>query len=298
MSGHRVGQDLRDSIQVCDKAVAISINARDRIKPLFRWAGGKQQILRKLVEFLPTNFHELTYREPFLGAGSLFFCAKPDCAVLSDLNADLIRTYESVVADADLISRYLREHAIKDSEDHYYEVRDMFNSASYYTGSQAARFIYLNRTCFNGIYRVNEKGDFNVPYGKKDKPIFPDVNHLRSVAAALTGAELIDCDFETALEDAGEGDFVYLDPPYPALNGTSYFTHYTVDRFDAKSQERLAEVVYELDEAGCRLLMSNADTPTISKLYRGFDQTSLGVPRYVTSKSVKHEVSELIITNF
>lgn len=274
------------------------LNGHERIKPLLRWAGGKQQIARKLVEFVPADINERMYREPFLGAGALFFFIQPSRAALSDLNPDLISTYKSVESDAALVARYLRAHATNDSSDYYYQIRDQFNFAPHISAAQAARFIYLNRTCFNGIYRVNLEGGFNVPYGKKDSPIFPGIQHITAAGRALSRARLVHADFETALADAQKGDFVYLDPPYPALNGTSYFAHYTTDRFDRGDQKRLAGLAKDLDNSGCQLLLSNANTRWIRDLYRGFNLRSVGVPRYITSKNKKHEVSELVITNY
>ncbi len=268
-----------------------------KVSPFLRWAGGKQQLKRILLAFLPLDVSERTYREPFLGGGSLFFAIQPAAAVLSDANEHLIKCYEFVRDQPTLVARYLRAHALKNTKAHYYRVREEYN-ASDFSAAQAARFIYLNKTCFNGIFRVNAKGKFNVPYGRKESPAIPDGAKLVTVAAALKSASLRALSFEQALENSARGDFVYLDPPYPPLNGTAYFTHYTSERFSVQDQRNVAERVHELDRRGCLLMISNADTPLIRRLYRKYELVSLPVIRYLTCKSVRHKVKELVITNY
>lgn len=271
---------------------------RQSLKPILRWVGGKQSLARVLCEHVPNDLSSCKYFEPFLGAASLYLRVRPADAQLSDLNPDLISMYEYVRDRPSLVSRYLAMHAKNDSEPYYYATRDRFNASTWYSAADAARFIYLNRTCFNGIYRVNKQGQFNVPYGYKESPLFPSPAELRILSKALRTANLACTDFEDALIDAERGDFVYLDPPYPALNGTSYFTHYTCDRFNTDDQEVLAEVVDNLDERGCLVMMSNADTNTVRRLYKGMSFHRIEVPRYVTSKKKKHKVSELVIKNY
>ncbi len=163
--------------------------------------------------------------------------------------------------------------------------------------AQAARFIYLNKTCFNGIFRVNTSGEFNVPYGWKEPPALPGRRELKSASAALQTAVLSIETFEGSLQKAMKGDFIYLDPPYPPLNGTAYFTHYTMDRFSTRDQERLASCFRALDKLGCAIVVSNADTPSIRKLYKGYEWKSLPVIRVLTCKQ-RFSVRELLITNF
>jgi DNA adenine methylase len=268
-----------------------------KIGPFLRWAGGKRQLRKILLNFLPEDIDQRTYREPFLGGGSLFFAIQPKSAVLSDANEHLIRCYEFVRDQPSLVARYLRLHGAKDGETYYYRVRDEYNDSPY-SAAQAARFIYLNKTCFNGIFRVNSKGKFNVPYGRKDSPAIPGAAELVSVAAALKSASLHALSFEKALENSARGDFVYLDPPYPPLNGTAYFTHYTSERFSERDQKNVADRVHDLDKSGCLFMMSNADTPLIRRLYQKYELVSLPVIRYLTCKSVRHRVKELIITNY
>ncbi len=268
-----------------------------KISPFLRWAGGKQQLKRILLAFLPTDVRERTYREPFLGGGSLFFALRPRAAILSDANKHLIKCYEFVRDQPELVARYLRFHALKNTMAYYYRVREEYNNAEF-SAAQAARFIYLNKTCFNGIFRVNSKGKFNVPYGRKESPAIPTDNDLISIAAILKNASLKASSFEKALDNASKGDFIYLDPPYPPLNGTAYFTHYTIDRFSVQDQTKLADCVNELDRGRCLFMISNADTPLIRRLYQKYELVSLPVIRYLTCKSIRHKVKELVITNY
>jgi DNA adenine methylase len=268
-----------------------------KIGPFLRWAGGKRQLRKTLLTFLPEDMDQRTYREPFLGGGSLFFAIQPKSAVLSDANEHLIHCYEFVRDDPKLVARYLRLHASRDTESYYYRVREEYNRASF-SAAQAARFIYLNKTCFNGIFRVNTKGRFNVPYGRKESPAIPSDSDLTSIAGILKNASLLASSFERALENTARGDFIYLDPPYPPLNGTAYFTHYTSDRFSEQDQKNLAQRVHELDRNGCMIMISNADTPLIRHLYDKYKLVSLPVVRYLTCKSIRHKVRELLITNY
>lgn len=271
-----------------------------KVKPFLKWAGGKRQILKDLLEYLPPDVNGRTYREPFLGAGSLFFALNPKSAFLSDANGHLMMTYQYVRDDPDLVSDYLREHARNDCQSYYYKIRDLYNSKRNNCGSaaQAARFIYLNKTCYNGIFRVNMSGQFNVPYGRYEVASLPTLDHLRQVSAVLQSKRIFAAPFEKALESVKKGDFVYLDPPYPPLNGTSNFTHYTKDKFGDADQEKLATLVSDLDSAGCLFMLSNASTRKIKNLYRRFNTKTLPVIRFITCKSKRHKVKELVITNY
>lgn len=266
-------------------------------QPFLRWAGGKFHLARVLLGFVPSGARERNYYEPFLGAASLFFSLRPKRAYLSDVNAHLMNCYGVIRDSPDAVAKALRAHAARDSEAHYYEVRELYNR-SHGGVSQAARFIYLNRTGFNGVFRVNIKGAYNVPYGRKMKPRFPSTAELRSVSKSLQTAKLSAQPYDEALATAKSGDFVYLDPPYPPINGTSYFTHYTSCRFGSYDQERVAELFRTLDSRGCLVMLSNANLPVVRNLYKGFARHRLSVTRFVSSQSVKHRVTELVITNY
>ena len=266
-------------------------------RPFLKWAGGKQQIVKHLLKCLPYYLKDRTYREPFLGGASLFFALKPNNAILSDANEHLIDCYKSVRDQTDLIAEYLQEHRRNNSEKYYYKIRQFYNKANH-SAAQAARFIYLNRAGYNGVFRVNQQGLYNVPYGKRKRLALPTLMKLQNIAKLLLPAKLKACSFGEAVKSAGPRDFVYLDPPYPPINGTSYFTHYTKDRFGHDDQVKVAELARVLDRKGAKFMLSNADTPKIRELYEGFIIVSLPVTRFITCKKIRHCVKELIIINY
>ena len=267
------------------------------VKPFLRWAGGKSRIVKRLLNYLPEDLRGRTYQEPFLGAGSLFLLLKPRQAVLSDANKHLMACYRFVRDEPEKVHEYLMRHAKRVSRSYYNAVRHGYNGAGE-SAEQAARFIFLNKTCFNGIFRVNKKGVFNVPFGKHQYPTLPGREQLAAVSAALRDAELRACAFEEATDNAAAKDFFYLDPPYPPLNGTSYFTHYTSEQFGEEDQRRLAESVRTIDQRGAKFLMTNADTQWIRHLYKEFHIDHLSVFRCITCKAKRYRVNELIITNY
>jgi len=239
-----------------------------------------------------------TFFEPFLGAGSLFFRLKPERAVLSDKNRELIECYKAVKKNPVLVSKYLARHLKLSSEEYYYRKRKEFNTLNH-SISRASLFIYLNKTSFNGIWRVNDNGEFNVPYGYKEPPSLPSRAELEVVSRALSKARLLHADYKTAVKSVKSGDFVYFDPPYPPLNGTSYFTHYTRERFSKKDHEELAELSRELAGKGCHILISNSDTEYIRSLYeREFRIFDLEVTRWIRTDGRRYKVKEIAITNY
>lgn len=268
-----------------------------RARPLFRWAGGKQRVASALSTFLPLDIDRYEYIEPFLGAGSLFFRIHPRRALLGDLNGQLMRAYRYIRDMPIQVKGHLYHHERSDSVAHYYRVREQYNRSSW-NAAQAARFVYLNRTCFNGIFRVNKQGSFNVPYGYKRSAIFPTRSEILDASLVLRNTKLRHQRFQMTLKGISKSSFVYLDPPYPPLNGTAYFTHYTQDRFTEGDQRELANSVLALHRAGALFMMSNADTSLIRRLYRGFRTDPLSVTRFVTCKSRRHQVRELVIRNY
>lgn len=275
----------------------MEMSPKERIKPLLRWAGGKTQLVTRLLNFVPSAVVNTRYWEPFLGGASLFFALQPSLAHLSDANEQLIDFYMEVCSNPNLVHRYSTELAGRNSRETYYAVREEYNR-SVRSLRQAARFLYLNKHSYNGVFRVNRRGQFNVPYGERSRCVLPSREHLRVAGKALGAATLISCSYEKALVGVGQGDFVYLDPPYPPLNGTSNFTHYTVNRFSEADQRQLAEVFRTLDQTGAKVMMTNADIPLIRSLYRAYSLHPLLVTRYVTCKKKKHRVSELVVTNY
>jgi DNA adenine methylase len=264
-------------------------------KPILRWAGGKQFLVPELIRALPDGFDSLKYFEPFLGAGSLFIATRPERAQLSDLNGHLIDAYRSIRDSPDAVADLALAHARRDSESYYYSVRDAYNDAGA-SPERAAQFVYLNRACFNGVFRVNRQGKLNVPYGHKARLLMPSTKALRELSAALKGAELSVATYQEALREASAGDFVYLDPPYPPLNGTAFFTHYTKERFGAADQDELASLANELRARGCLVLMSNADTERIRSLYSGWTMRAIRVARFVGHHG--RPTGELVITSY
>jgi len=268
-------------------------------KPFLRWAGGKTRSVPFLKAHLPSDFsHVNRYFEPFLGAGSLFFSLKPQNAVLSDNNKDLIESYRAIKKNPLIISKYLSEHQKKTSEHYYYEMRNKYNNSkpSVY---RAALFTYLNKTCFNGIWRVNKRGEFNVPYGKQEHPSIPSREELIKISEVLANAKLIHCNYKNIIDEVKKADFVYLDPPYPPLSNTSNFTQYTSDGFTKKDHEELAIFAAELTQKGCYVLISNSDTEYIRSLYQNnFNIFELEVTRLIRADGHRYKVREIAITNY
>jgi DNA adenine methylase len=277
------------------------VNVYDELpKPFLRWAGGKSKLIPFLKDFIPPNFSNSNrYYEPFLGAGSMFFYLKPKKATISDNNKELIECYKAVKKRPELIHKYLKIHLSKTNQEYYYKMRAKYNSSS---GSiaKAALFIYLNKTCFNGIWRVNNKGEFNVPYGFKEPPALPSKDDLFEVSKSLSRIRIHHAPYKTAVNKMDKGDFVYFDPPYPPLNGTSYFTHYTKKRFNLIDHAKLATLAVELKEKGCYVLISNADTTYIRKLYKekGFKINPLKVTRWISANGKRFKANEIAIANY
>ncbi|OGN96800.1 MAG: hypothetical protein A2Z77_00135 [Chloroflexi bacterium RBG_13_51_36] len=238
------------------------------VRPIVKWAGGKGQLLPTLRQFYPTNFRR--YIEPFAGGAVIYLTLKPSLAILGDSNRDLIECYTMVRDKIDELIKALKTYAphVADKE-FYYEVRDR-NATDLTLVERAARFIFLNKTCYNGLYRVNRDGKFNVPFGKHERPprLYDEVN-LRGVSLLLRNAELVAGDFEETVQCASEGDFLYLDPPYHR-SGNSHFTAYSVDGFTENDHMRLARTFRTLHARGCKLLLCNSDTNLVRELYRDF----------------------------
>jgi DNA adenine methylase len=266
--------------------------------PFVKWAGGKGQLLSQLNPFFPPPSSYGRYFEPFLGGGAVYFHLQPARAVLSDLNEELITTYEVIRDKLDDLLASLQKH--KDGAEYYYWVRALPRERKLSDVQRASRFIFLNKRCYNGLYRVNSKGEFNVPIGRHKTPprIFDEAN-LRATSRLLRGAELRVASYEMSLALAGKGDFVYLDPPYQPLSATAYFTSYTKVSFGEADQARLAEVLQELDSRGARFLLNNHDTPSLRRMYAGFNMGVAMASRMINSRADKRgEVAELIVTNY
>ena len=272
-------------------------------KPFVKWAGGKRQIIDKLKKYAPADYD--TYFEPFVGGGALLFELSPKNAVINDSNQELMNVYE-VLCDEDKFKkmcRVLNSYEKQHSEEFYYELRNKdrnkktFSKLSDYT--RAARTIYLNKACFNGLYRVNSKNEFNVPFGKKTKVNTYEGDNLITVSNYLTmnDVRILCCDFEEAVSSAKKGDFVYFDPPYDS--DTATFNSYTEDGFGKDEQRRLAKVFKDLDFRGCYVMLSNHNTHLVNELYKGYNIHVIEAKRNINANANgRGNVEEVIITNY
>lgn len=272
-------------------------------KPFVKWAGGKRQIIDKLKKYVPEDFN--TYYEPFVGGGALLFELSPKHTVINDSNKELMNVY-SVLCNEEKFKKMcsvLNHYETNHSEEFFYEIRDKdrnintFNRLSDYT--RAARTIYLNKACYNGLYRVNSKNQFNVPFGKKLKVNTYDGSNLITVSNYLTmnDISILCVDFEEAVKEATKGDFIYFDPPYDS--DTETFNAYTETGFSKEEQRRLAEVFKDLDARGCYVMLSNHNTTLINELYKDYNIHIIEAKRNINSKGNKRgKVEEVIITNY
>jgi DNA adenine methylase len=262
-------------------------------RPFVKWAGGKRQLLPELLRCVPERYGR--YYEPFVGGGALFFELRPPAAFLTDVNERLIRTYRGV---RDQVERVI---ALLDSYPHdekfFYELRDV-NIDLHSDAEVAAWFIYLNKVGFNGLYRVNRKNRFNVPFGRHKNPTICDDATLRACSAALARATLEVADFSSAVAGAAAGDLVYFDPPYVPLSMTSSFTSYTSDGFGYDAQVRLRDLALELKQRGVHVVLSNSSADLVRNLYSpdGFTTTEVSATRLVNSKVARRgAITELVI---
>ena len=265
-----------------------------RVRPFLKWAGGKSRLLPALRRSLPLKFKR--YFEPFIGGGALFFGLLPDEAVLGDSNPELINCYQAVRdKPTELIAAVSR---LRVNESEFYRLREL-DPERMSPVERAARLIYLNKTCYNGLYRVNKEGRFNTPYGRHSNVTLVDPANLLSASAALRKAQLVCGDFATVLDTAEKDDFIYLDPPYVPVGKFSDFKRYTKGQFYEADQERLAEEFRELAGKGCFVLLSNSFNEKTAKLYSKFLQRTVQMPRFVNCKGEgRGKVDELLISNY
>lgn len=276
-------------------------------KPFLKWAGGKSQLLPVLTALYPPSFKG--YHEPFLGSAAVYFHlyalkARGVLAdgmthvTLSDSNGELINCYQVVKDKLESLLPLLAEHKRKHSDQHYYAVREQL-PAELTDIQRAARFIYVNKTCFNGLYRVNRRGQFNVPIGSYKNPGIFEAEALRRASHALQHAEIRVGDFHEVASRAKRGDFIYFDPPYHPLTKTANFTSYTQDTFGEDQQKELAEVYSALDRQGCDVMLSNSWTPFVLDLYKHFDCREVQAARAINSNRERRgKISELVVINY
>lgn len=277
-----------------------------KLQPFLKWAGGKRQLLPQLREYYPKDFDQEknTYFEPFLGAGAVLFDFAPKNAVINDINKELINLYK-VIKDKNKIQKlinHLETH--KNTEDYFYDIREWDRLEGYEEREdweKASRFIYLNKTCYNGLYRVNSKGYFNVPFGKYKNPDYVNESTLKAVHNYLikNNIQIKNDDFEKIVDSAKPGDFIYFDPPYDPLSKTSSFNSYQKESFGDKEQIRLRDTFVKLYNRGCYVLLSNSNTQFINDLYSGIPGVEIKevyASRSINSKADKRgKIKEVLV---
>lgn len=276
------------------------INGTIEIPTIVKWAGGKSQLLSQFDKFFPGKIDY--YIEPFLGSGAVFFQIKrrfnPKKVILSDTNEELINAYIVVRDKVDALIKVLRKHKEKHEKEYYYKIRAQ-DPNTLTDIDKAARFIYLNKTCFNGLYRVNSKGKFNVPIGSYKNPGILKEDVLREANKLLQGVDIRVMSFEKVIDFTTKGAFIYFDPPYYPLTVTSSFTAYTKNVFLDEEQKKLAGLFKKLDKMGCNVMLSNSDHPFIRDLYKEFNQETVYAKRLINCDATKRgQITELVVLNY
>lgn len=269
--------------------------------PVLKWAGGKRQIVYWILKYVPQTF--TTYYEPFLGGGAVLFALQPEKAVVNDINSELINVYEVIRDNVEELIADLRKH--RNEEAYFYAIRNLDRDKERYNQltsvQRASRIIYLNKTCYNGLFRVNRAGEFNAPFGKYKRPNIVNELTLRAVSDYFNRAQItFTCrDFEAALEGAQEGDFVYLDPPYDPVSDTASFTGYSRGGFGKDEQIRLKETCDQLNKQGIKFLLSNSATDFVKELYKDYHLEIIQAKRAINSRADKRgEIDEVLVMNF
>lgn len=278
--------------------VVVLEELQNKTYPIVKWVGGKRQLMFELLKNMPTKYNR--YFEPFIGGGALFFELQPENAYISDINEELINLYSVVRDDVDGLIEDLEKHEV--SKEYFLNIRNidrtkMFSKLS--NIKRASRFIYLNRTCFNGLYRVNSQGQFNVPFGNYSNPRIIDENNLKNCSELLKNTEIKVADFSEILTKVQKGDFVYFDPPYVPLNDTSSFTSYTKAGFDIDMQFKLRDVCDELDSMGVKFMLSNSDTKLVNELYSNYEIKKVFASRAVNANADgRGKITEVLVRNY
>ena len=273
-----------------------------KTKPFVKWVGGKRQILDQLKSMMPDGYNR--YYEPFIGGGALLLDVQPQNAVINDVNAQLLNVYCQLKADPEAVISIVEElDGIPCDKDRYYQMRDRYNrkiQSQEMDAECAALMIWVNKHCFNGLYRVNSKGLFNVPYNNKVNGASMEVDNLRNIGQYLqqSAVEIKEGDFEDACRDVQSGDFVYFDSPYVPVSDTASFTDYTKEGFSLEDHKRLAALFKRLDRLGAKLLLSNHDVPLVHELYKGYRIEGLNVRRGINSVASKRTGREVIVSNY
>jgi DNA adenine methylase len=269
-----------------------------RVTPFLKWAGGKSQLLATYAQFFPEKYNN--YFEPFIGGGAVFFHLKSSNrklnATISDCNLELTNCYDVIRTDAERLIKALARH--RNESEYFYAVRAQ-DPTKLSPVERAARLIFLNKTCFNGLYRVNRKGNFNVPFGRYDNPKFCHPENLLAVSEALQDVHILNTTYDKAVEKATTSDFVYFDPPYQPLSSTASFTSYTENSFGLADQQKLSALFRKLSARGCKVMLSNSDNELVRELYKEFRIETVRATRAINCKADRRgQISELLILNY
>ncbi|MDM8313094.1 DNA adenine methylase [Clostridium cadaveris] len=269
--------------------------------PVLKWVGGKRQLMDEIRQLVPKSY--TTYYEPFIGGGAVLFDLQPDKAVVNDINGELINLYEIIKNDVDALIEDLKRH--ENTSEYFYNIRELDRNKEVYEGlssvEKASRIVYLNKTCFNGLFRVNKAGEFNTPFGKYKNPNIVDEVTLRAVNKYFNRAKIkiTNNDFEECLKGIRKGSFVYLDPPYDPVSNSANFTGYDKGGFNRDEQVRLKKICDKLNKRGVKFLLSNSSTDFIKELYKEYDIKIVKAKRAINSNGdSRGDVDEVLIRNY
>ncbi|MCZ7407360.1 DNA adenine methylase [Parvimonas micra] len=273
------------------------------ISPILKWVGGKRQLLKDIKELIPKQI--TTYVEPFVGGGAVLFDLQPDNAIINDYNEELINVYRVVKEEPEKLLNFLEEHHKLNSEDYFYKIRALDRNDNYIDMGyieKAARIIYLNKTCYNGLFRVNQAGQFNTPYGKYKNPNIinrPTILAMSKYFNEMKSLKIGSGDYANTLKGLRKGSFVYFDPPYLPISSASSFTGYTDQGFGYEEQERLKKECDKLNKIGIKFMLSNSDHPLIRELYKEYNIITVKANRSINSNANKRgEINEVLVINY
>ncbi|MGI6743044.1 MAG: DNA adenine methylase [Eubacteriales bacterium] len=272
------------------------------LSPILKWVGGKRQLLDEIIPLIPKKI--TSYVEPFVGGGAVLFDLQPKKAIINDLNEELINVYRVVKENPDELLSLLEKHDELNSEEYYYAIRKLDRKDDYNSMSdvgKAARIIYLNKTCFNGLFRVNQAGQFNSPYGRYKNPNIVNKPAILAMSKYFNNNDIkiLNGDYKQALKNLRKGAFVYFDPPYLPVSTSSSFTGYTENGFSFKEQEELKKECDKLNDRGIRFLLSNSEHPSIRELYKNYDIITVKARRSINSMGDKRgEINEVLVRNY